>query len=105
MPVPVPPSLLPEPSTIVSLSLRFRPSVPLPVPVDAVTVRVAPEPVTLVIDGDVRPEFASAKSAASTPVTLSLNVTVQLTLDAFVGLEPARLIETTVGAVASTSVV
>src|SRR5437870_4682646 len=49
------------------------------------------------------PVVASAKSLASTPVTLSLNVTVKLTLVAFVGLAAAAalLMEATVGAVTS----
>src|SRR5919197_917084 len=47
-----------------------------------------------------RPPFASAKSVASTPLTLSLKVTVKLMALALVGLAPS-LIETTVGGVAS----
>ena len=61
---------------------------------------------TPVIDGPVRPPFTSTKSVVPTPVTDSLNVTVQaLTLKALVGLEPARSIETTLGAIASLTVV
>jgi hypothetical protein len=39
----------------------------------------------------------------STPVTLSPNVTVQLTLDALVGLAAARLIEETLGGPSTTT--
>src|SRR5207249_54953 len=80
LPVPVPPSLFPAASTIVSLSTRLSPSVPSPVPVPVVTVYEAPVPVTLVKDAPVMPVGASAKSAVSTPVTLSLKVTVHCTL-------------------------
>ncbi len=72
----------------------LRPSVPLPVPVFAVTVHVVPEPVVEVIDGAVRPPLTSAKLPFATPVTDSLNVTVQETLVAFVGDAPARVIVT-----------
>jgi hypothetical protein len=47
------------------------------------------------------PVEASAKSLASTPVTDSLNVTVQETLVALVGDEMSRLIEETLGGVLS----
>jgi hypothetical protein len=70
-------------------------------PVETVTVRVAPVPVTDVIDAPDAPAPASAKSVESTPVTLSLKVTVHWTLAAFVGVVPARLIVETVGAVVS----
>jgi len=66
-----------------------------------VTVQVVPEPVVDVMLVPARPVFASAKSAVSTPVTLSLNVTVHCTLAAFVGDAPTRAIETTVGTVLS----
>src|SRR5262245_11435751 len=80
----------------------FKPSVPLPEPVDAVTVRVVPDPGTLVIAGEPpSPAFANAKSVLSTPVTDSLNVTVQSTDAAFEGVEPTRTMELTVGAVRS----
>ena len=101
LPMPVPPSLFPAASTIVSLSTRLSPSVPSPVPVLVVTVYEAPVPVTLVKDAPVMPVGASAKSAVSTPVTLSLKVTVHCTLAALVGVLPTRLIELTVGAVLS----
>jgi hypothetical protein len=67
----------------------------------AVTVYVVPEPTTPVTDGAVSPEFTSEKSAESTPVTDSLNVTVQETDDAAAGVTPVRLIEETVGGVTS----
>src|SRR5438874_1808481 len=51
--------------------------------------------------GLVRPLFASAKSVGSTPVTLSLNVTVQLTLAVFVGVAFVRLMDVTVGPLTS----
>src|SRR5436190_12089426 len=87
---------------MLSLSTRLRPRVPVPVPVLAVTAYVAPLPDTPVIAGDPpRPVFASEKSDASTPVTLSLNVTTHPTVAAFVGLEDARTIETIVGEMAS----
>jgi hypothetical protein len=57
--------------------------------------------VTLVIDGEVRPVLARLKIPVVTPVTGSLNVTVQVTLDALVGLAEPRTIEVTVGAVLS----
>jgi hypothetical protein len=81
-----------------------RLKVPFPDPVDAVTVHVAvgPGPVTAVIAGvPPRPPFVKLKSLAVTPFTGSLNVTVHDTLEAFVGLEPARAIDVTVGAVVS----
>ena len=100
--VPVPPSLLFTASTMESLSTRLSPSVPLPVPVLAVTVYVMPLPDTPVIAGaPPNPGAANAKSDASTPVTVSLNVTVHVTLDAFDGFAAARVIEVTVGGVRS----
>ena len=48
-----------------------------------------------------RPVFTREKSCASTPVTGSLKITVQLTLLRFVGDGLLRLIETTWGAVVS----
>ncbi len=47
------------------------------------------------------PDPPSLKSLDFTPVTFSLNVTVQRTLAAFVVAEPSRLIAVTVGAVVS----
>ena len=49
------------------------------------------------------PVFVRLKLLVVTPATDSLNVTVKSTLEAFVGLVPARLIEDTVGAAASIS--
>src|SRR5919106_6903125 len=43
------------------------------------------------------PDWTSAKSVESTPVTLLVKVTVQLTLVAFVGDDPARSIDWTYG--------
>jgi hypothetical protein len=63
---------------------------------------VVPEPLTPLTAGEPpRPPFASAKSLESTPVTLSLNITVQWTVEALVGLASTLVIETTVGTVAS----
>ena len=47
------------------------------------------------------PVRESTKSSTSTPVTSSLNFTVQETVEALVGEGPARLIDSTVGAVRS----
>src|SRR5438093_1237345 len=80
-----------------SLSTRFRPRVPSPAPVLAVTVYVAPLPVTLVMEAPVTPVAARLKSVESTPVTFWENVTVQETLAALVGLAPARLMDETMG--------
>jgi hypothetical protein len=65
----------------------------------AVTAQVVPLPVTEVIDALLTPlTWVSTKSPASTPVTLSLKVTVHATdLPAAVGSKLARLIDTTVG--------
>jgi hypothetical protein len=51
--------------------------------------------------GKSSPELTSWKSVRSTPVTFSLNVTVHETDDALVGFGPARLIDTTDGAIVS----
>jgi len=84
-----------------SLSTRFKPTVPSPDPVLTVTVRELPLPVTPVIEAPVTPLVTSAKSPVSTPVTVSLKVTVNCTLPRFEGVAVARLIEETVGAVLS----
>jgi hypothetical protein len=60
-----------------------------------------PEPETNETAGDTSPPFASWKSVESTPVTLSLNVTVHETDEALVGVAPERLIDTTNGGVVS----
>src|ERR687887_258002 len=85
-PVPVPPSLFPAVSVMVSSSTRFSPSDPSPAPVEAVTVYEDPEPETPMMEGEVRPVLARAKSEEPIPVTVSENVTVQCTEDATVGL-------------------
>src|SRR4051794_13388286 len=51
-----------------------------------------------------RPVLTRAKSAEVTPVTPSLNVTVQLTLAPFAGDGAARVMELTVGEAVSTVV-
>ena len=74
------------------------------VPVDAVTVQVAPEPAMPVTDGVpvIPPPCCSEKFPLATPVTGSLNVTVQLTELALVSAVAAvRAIEETVGACVS----
>lgn len=81
---------------------------PSPVPVLAVTVQVVPLPDTELTEPPLtEPPWATAKSAVSTPVTSSLNVTVHETPAAWVGLAaPAtRLMEETVGGVASLTTV
>ncbi len=70
-------------------------------PVLTVTVRVAPDPLTVVMDAPVIPVGVRLKSAASTPVTISENVTVKLTLARLVGLGLTRTLETTLGEVLS----
>ena len=90
---------------IESSSTRLSPSVPAPVPVVAVTLYVVPLPVTLVIRGDPpSPPFTSAKSAAFTPITISLKVTFHGILFAPVGVDDARTINRTEGAVVSVTV-
>ena len=64
------------------------------------TVRVAPLPDTSVTYAPVTVP-SIAKSPASTPVTVSLKVTVNATTSSAVGLSSARTIELTVGAVLS----
>ena len=103
MPVPAPPRGLPAASTMESSSTRFRPIVPSPEPLLTATVYVAPLPVALVIDAPVTPVELRMKLDESTPVTLSLKVTVKLTLPALVGLVLTRLMEETEGAVVSTN--
>jgi hypothetical protein len=73
------------------------PSVPVVVPGFAVTVHVVPLPVTLVTLAPVPP--VRLKLAGVSPVTLSFSVTVQVSADELDGLVPARLIETTFGAI------
>ena len=45
----------------------------------------------------VTPVVKSVKSAMSTPLTGSENITVKPTLDALVGFESARVVESTMG--------
>src|SRR5215218_2702723 len=85
----------------VAFTVIVRGGVPLPAPVATVTVQVVPEPTVAVMLGPVSPVLARTKSVLSTPVTLSLKVTVHCTLVAFVGDAPTRLIDTTVGAALS----
>src|SRR5438132_1007357 len=85
----------------VSMGSRSRPPVPLPVSLPAATVQVVPLPVTELMDGPLRPVLTSEKSVESTPLTLSLNVMVQLRLEALEGDDETRLIDETVGAVVS----
>src|SRR5437667_10164132 len=72
--------------------------VPLPEPELTGTVQVVPDPLGAPMDGPATPAVVSAKSAASTPITASLNVTVKLIVAAFVGFGSARTIELIVGA-------
>ena len=89
---------------MLSLSTRFKPSVPAPLPVFAVTVQVVPLPVTEVIEVPDRPATTSEKSPLSTPVTLSLKVTVHDAVAPLVGLALARTIDVAVGGVVSPGV-
>ena len=78
-------------------------SVPVVAPTFALTVHVVPLPVTVVTLAPVPAALFTLKFAAVTPVTLLLNVTVQATVAALVGLAPARLIESTFAAIAYVS--
>src|SRR3954453_17114149 len=80
---------------------RSRRSCPLPVPVPAVTVLVFPVPVSPVIAAPLGPVDVRLKFACPTPVTFSEKRTVQLTIDALVGLATAGRMELTVGATLS----
>jgi len=62
-----------------------------------VTLRVAPEPLTLVMDVPVMPVVTSAKSLVFTPVTSSEKATMNIMLVRLVGLVLARIIEETTG--------
>jgi hypothetical protein len=101
LPAPAPPSGFAVASRIVSSVDQIEADGPVPPPVETVTVRVAPLPVTPVTLGATLPVVLSAKSAASTPVTLSLKVVVNWIELALVGVGPTRAIETTVGGVAT----
>ena len=93
------PSLSVTPVELAILSL----SVPSPVIDDTVTVRVVPDPATLLIVPATVPVVVVLKLVVPPPVRLSLNVTVKSTLEAFVGFAFARLMERTVGTVLATS--
>ena len=70
-------------------------------PVLTPTVRVAPDPVTLVIEAPLTPVVVRLKSATVTPVTDSENVTVKNAVVRLLGFEFIRTLETTLGAVLS----
>ena len=77
---------------------------PLPVPVFSVTVYTVLLPETPVTAGvPPSPDDVRTKSEASTPVTFSPNVTVQLTLEPALGLVAARAIDTTAGGQSTTT--
>src|SRR3954451_25239216 len=89
---------------------RFRPSVPSPLPVSTVMLHcvsgAAVTAETSVMDGLVRPEFASVKLLAVSSEIGAAKVTSQVTEVAFVELPDGtlRLIETTVVSGRSTGV-
>jgi hypothetical protein len=86
LPAPGPSSGFVARSAIEASSFRSRRRVPSPLPVFAVTVQVVPEPPALETAAPPRPPVAvNAKSEVSTPVTPSLRVTSQPTLEALVG--------------------
>ena len=74
---------------------------PEPDPVATVTVYNVPLPETAPTEEPTSPVAVRPKSAALTPVTISLKVTVKSTFVAAVGLAPARFEDTTAGAVLS----
>src|SRR6185436_3734044 len=88
----------------VPLDFTSRRIVPLPVPVLMVTVHVAPEPLTFVTDAPSTPVVVKLKSAVSTPVMDSENVTVNCILGRLVGLAFMQVLEITVGAVVSITI-
>ena len=94
-------------SRIVPLPTRFRRRVPFEDPVFAVTVNTcaAPDGVTEAIEAPVTPAATSAKSPASTPVTVLVNLTSHVTVAADVGFALDRPIALTIGGVALTPVV
>jgi len=91
------PSAFPEPSASPVELTTLSPSVPVAVPTLAVTVRVVPLPVTLAIEAPEDPLPVSSKLPDAPPVIALLKVTVQLTVEAIVGLAATRWIETTLG--------
>jgi hypothetical protein len=89
-------------SLIPVAEVRLRPSVPPTEPVETVTVRVAPVPVTDVIDAPVRPPpLTRVKLPFVTPITGSENVTRNETLAAVVGVGSTRSMLVIVGGVFS----
>jgi len=94
-------------SNTLPLLSTFSRSVPSPVPVLAVTVYVLPDTGVTTVTAGVppRPTLVSEKSAASAPVTTSLNVTVHDTDEALLGDVPARAADVTVGGVTSLTTV
>src|SRR5262249_49155454 len=70
-------------------------------PVFTFTVQELPLPETPAMLAPETPLVSREKSLESTPVTLSLNVTVKATLVALVGLASARLSDCTTGVVVS----
>src|SRR3954463_13725642 len=87
---------------------RFRPSEPSPLPVSTVTLHcvsgAAVTAETSVMDGPVRPEFASVKLLAVRPEIGSAKVTSHVTEAALVGLALVRVSETPVVSGRSTGV-
>ena len=88
----------PSPSVMPVDVARSSLNVPSPVIDETVTVLVVPDPVTALTVPATVPVVVVLKFAALPPVTLSLNVTVNCTLEAFVGFALARVIETTLAA-------
>ena len=88
-------------SRIVPLPTRSRRRVPFEYPVFTVTVNTcaAPDGVTEAIEAPVTPAATSAKSPASTPVTVLLKLTVHVTVVADVGLKLDREIALTIGGI------
>ncbi len=91
----------------IPVPLAFRSSRIVPSPLIALTVMVYVLALTVAIEAIVPlavPVPVSVKSEVPTPVTLSEKATVKSTVVAFVGVLPTRLIELTVGAMASTRI-
>src|SRR6266568_6522930 len=86
----------------VPLLFRSKRIVPSPEPVFTATVYEAPVPVTVPTEVPVTPPLVvRVKSLESTPLTLPSKVPVNRTVAPLVGLAPAVLIDTTVGAIVS----
>jgi hypothetical protein len=75
------------------------PTVPVAAPTDTGTVHVVPLPVGIPTVAPVDPVPVIPKFAAVKPVTGSLKVTVKSIVAPLAGLAPARVIETTCGAI------